>query len=75
MGLILLIVFIVLLILLLPTWPYSRAWGYQPTGLVTAAIVLILILIFLNVIGFWRLEVTQDDNQTQIKIIENPQDY
>lgn len=75
MGLILLIILIVLLILLLPTWPYSRGWGYQPTGLVAAAILLILILVLLNVIGFWRLEVRQDGNETRIKIIENPQNY
>ena len=46
MGLILLIVLIVLLFGAAPTWPYSRGWGYGPSGIlgVIAAILLILML-------------------------------
>ncbi len=33
MGLILLIVLIVLALRSLPSWPYSRSWGYRPSGL------------------------------------------
>lgn len=33
MGLMLLILLICLIILALPTWPYSRKWGYGPTNL------------------------------------------
>ena len=29
---ILLVVLILLLLGALPTWPYSRAWGYYPSG-------------------------------------------
>ena len=32
MGLILLILLLVLLFAGLPAWPYSRNWGYAPTG-------------------------------------------
>lgn len=42
---------IILLILLvgavLPTWPYSRDWGYRPTGIV-GIIVIILIVVMLT---------------------------
>jgi hypothetical protein len=32
MGLILLIVILILLIGAAPAWPYSRGWGYYPSG-------------------------------------------
>jgi Protein of unknown function (DUF3309) len=37
--------FIVLLILSLPTWPYSAAWGFYPSG--GLGIVLLVLLIVL----------------------------
>jgi hypothetical protein len=45
MGLILLIVLIVLLLAAIPAWPYSRDWGYYPSG--GLGIILIIILILL----------------------------
>jgi hypothetical protein len=42
----LLIVLIVLLIGALPTWPYSRSWGYAPGGGVLVAIVVVAVLLF-----------------------------
>jgi Protein of unknown function (DUF3309) len=36
---------IVLLILALPTWPYSGAWGYYPSG--GLGIVLLVLLVLL----------------------------
>ena len=32
MGLILLIILVILLIGAVPAWPYSREWGYYPSG-------------------------------------------
>jgi hypothetical protein len=32
MGLILLVILVILLIGATPTWPYSRGWGYYPSG-------------------------------------------
>ncbi len=32
MGLLLLILLVILLLGALPTWPYSRRWGYAPGG-------------------------------------------
>ena len=46
MGTILLIILIVILIGALPTWPYSRGWGYYPSG-GAGLIVLILIILLL----------------------------
>jgi hypothetical protein len=47
MGTLLLIILILILIGALPTWPYSRGWGYYPTGGV-GLIVLILIILLLT---------------------------
>lgn len=46
MGLILLIVLVILLLGALPAFPYSRSWGYRPTGVlgVLAALLLIVVL-------------------------------
>lgn len=47
MGTILFIVLILLLIGAAPTWPYSRSWGYGPSGLVgTLLLILLLLLLF-----------------------------
>jgi hypothetical protein len=45
LGTILLIVLILMLIGVIPTWPHSRSWGYWPSG--TLGIVLIIIVILL----------------------------
>lgn len=47
MNLILLILLIVLLLGVLPTWPYSSGWGYYPSGGV-GLILLILIIVLLT---------------------------
>jgi hypothetical protein len=44
LGLILLIVLVLLLIGALPSWPYSRSWGYAPSGLLTLVVVIVVIL-------------------------------
>ena len=40
---ILLVVVIVLVVLALPSWPYSKSWGYRPTGILAVLLVLFLI--------------------------------
>ncbi|CDG84350.1 DUF3309 family protein [Janthinobacterium agaricidamnosum] len=47
MGTILLIILILALVGVLPTWPHSRGWGYGPSGL-TGLIVVILIILLLT---------------------------
>jgi hypothetical protein len=45
LGTILLIVLILLLIGAIPSWPYSRGWGYGPSGLLGIIILVIIILL------------------------------
>ncbi|MEK6336864.1 MAG: DUF3309 family protein [Acidobacteriota bacterium] len=49
MGLILLIVLIILLLGAVPAWPYSRNWGYGPSGGLGLLVVIVLILLLLKV--------------------------
>ncbi|MBN8741450.1 MAG: DUF3309 domain-containing protein [Xanthomonadaceae bacterium] len=46
MSTLLLIVLVLLLIGALPTWPYSRSWGYAPGGGVLVVIVVVAVLLF-----------------------------
>lgn len=46
LGAILLIVLILMLIGVLPTWPHARSWGYAPSG-VLGVVLLIVIILFL----------------------------
>ena len=48
LGTILLIILILLLIGALPTWPYSRGWGYYPTGGLGLILIIILILVLMG---------------------------
>lgn len=41
---ILLILLIVLLVLAVPAWPYSRGWGYWPSGLLTLILIIVLLM-------------------------------
>lgn len=45
---ILLIILIVLLLGVLPTWPYSSTWGYYPSGGLGLIVVIIIILLVLD---------------------------
>ena len=47
MGLLLVLV-IVLLIFSLPTWPYSTAWGYYPSGGLGLLLLILLVLLLLR---------------------------
>jgi uncharacterized protein DUF3309 len=49
MGLILLIILIILLLGAVPAWPYSRNWGYGPTGGIGLILLIVLILLLLRV--------------------------
>jgi hypothetical protein len=45
MSTILLIVLVVLLLGALPTWPYSRSWGYYPSSGLGLVILILLVLL------------------------------
>jgi len=46
LGMILLIVLVLALMGVIPTWPHSRSWGYAPSGVVgLLAVVLVVMLL------------------------------
>jgi hypothetical protein len=45
LGMILLIIVILMLIGVIPTWPHSRNWGYGPSGGLGIVLVILLILL------------------------------
>ena len=47
-GLILVIVLILLLVGAAPSWPYSRNWGYYPSGGLGLVLLIVLILLLLG---------------------------
>lgn len=47
-GLILLIILILLLIGAFPSWPYSRGWGYYPSGGLGILLIIIIILLLMK---------------------------
>jgi hypothetical protein len=50
MGLILIIILVILLLGAIPSWPYSRNWGYGPSGGLGLILLIILILVLLKYI-------------------------
>ena len=50
LGTIVLIVVILLLLGAVPAWPYSRGWGYAPTGGLGLVLAIVIILLLLGVI-------------------------
>ena len=47
-GTILLIILILVLLGVLPTWPHSRGWGYYPTGGLGIIVIIIIVLLLLG---------------------------
>ncbi len=45
---ILLIILVLLLLGAVPAWPYSRGWGYGPSGILGLVLVVVLILVLLG---------------------------
>jgi Protein of unknown function (DUF3309) len=48
LGMILLIVLVVALVGVIPTWPHSRQWGYYPSGGVGLVLLIVVILLLLG---------------------------
>lgn len=48
LGTILIIVLLLMLIGVLPTWPHSRSWGYYPTGGLGLVLIIIIVLLLLG---------------------------
>ena len=47
---ILIIILLLLLIGAFPAWPYSRSWGYYPSGGLGLILLIVVILLLLQVI-------------------------
>ena len=47
-GTILLVILVLALLGVIPTWPHSREWGYGPSGGVGLILVIVLILLVLG---------------------------
>jgi hypothetical protein len=48
LGTILLIIIVLALVGVLPTWPHSRSWGYGPSGGLGLLLVILIILLLLG---------------------------
>lgn len=47
-GMIILIVLVLMLLGVIPTWPHSRQWGYYPSGGIGTVLLIIVILLLLG---------------------------
>jgi hypothetical protein len=45
---ILIIILILILIGAVPSWPYSRGWGYGPSGIVGLILIVVLVLFLMG---------------------------
>ncbi|MCR4266604.1 DUF3309 domain-containing protein [Nitratireductor sp. ZSWI3] len=48
LGTLLIIILILILIGAIPAWPYSRGWGYGPSGILGLILVIALILMLMG---------------------------
>ena len=44
LGTVLLVVLTLLLVGAIPSWPYSRGWGYGPSGILGILLIVVLVL-------------------------------
>ena len=70
MGLILLIVLVILLVGAVPSWPYSRNWGYGPSGILGLLLVILLVLLLLNMIP-WGFSIRDHGDDRAVTIRAN----
>ena len=50
--LLLLILLIILLFGAAPAWPYSRGWGYYPSGIVGVILLVFIVMLLMGRVGF-----------------------
>jgi hypothetical protein len=48
LGTILLILLILMLVGVIPSWPHSRSWGYGPSGIIGVIVVIIIVLLLMG---------------------------
>jgi ABC-type polysaccharide/polyol phosphate export permease len=52
MGLLFMILLLLVLLAALPTWPYSRTWGYYPSGFATMLLIVVILMIVFGALDF-----------------------
>ena len=48
MATILIVILVLALLGVIPTWPHSRSWGYYPSGGLGALLVILIVLVLLD---------------------------
>ncbi|MCV0352682.1 MAG: DUF3309 domain-containing protein [Nitratireductor sp.] len=48
LGTILIVILVLILLGAIPAWPYSRGWGYGPSGILGLLLVIVLILMLMG---------------------------
>jgi len=48
MGTILIVILILVLVGVLPTWPHSKSWGYYPSGGLGLVLLIVIILLLMG---------------------------
>ena len=48
LGTVLLIVLVLALLGVIPTWPHSKSWGYAPSGTVGLLVVVLVVLLIMG---------------------------
>jgi hypothetical protein len=47
---VLIVILLLMLIGAFPSWPYSRNWGYYPSGGIGLILLIVIVLLLLNVV-------------------------
>jgi hypothetical protein len=47
-GTILLVILVLLLVGAIPSWPHSRSWGYGPSGILGAALIVLAVILIIR---------------------------
>ncbi|MGJ0485235.1 MAG: DUF3309 family protein [Methylomicrobium sp.] len=47
---ILLVILVLIILGVVPVWPYSQSWGYGPSGILGAILVIFLVLLLLGAV-------------------------
>jgi hypothetical protein len=45
MSLLLIVIIVILLIGVLPSWPYAAGWGYYPSGVMGVVLIVLIVLL------------------------------
>lgn len=52
MGLLLTLILVMVLLAMVPAWPYSRGWGYGPSGLAGVLLIILIVLMLAGTVNW-----------------------